>query len=93
MVTVRSDTSTVDPLLDRTATKCVVDNCSVAARMILYYHYFREKYGRQIIMSDAYVWSVDDVRCFDVAMKTPRDLYSKERLLGESAAQWQARKQ
>lgn len=44
-------------------------------------------------MSDAYVWSVDDVRCFDVAMKTPRDLYSKERLLGESAAQWQARKQ
>ena len=43
-------------------------------------------------MSDAYDWADDASRCYDLAIKTLRDRYLKERLEGETAAQWVARK-
>ena len=75
MVTVPSDTSTVDSLLDRTVTKFAVDKCSAAASMILYYDDLRKIKGRQSKVGDAYVWPDDAVRCLDYSNKTLRDLY------------------
>ena len=44
-------------------------------------------------MSDAYDWADDASRCYDLAIKTLRDRYLKERLEGETAAHWEARNQ
>jgi len=44
-------------------------------------------------MSDAYDWADDAARCYDLAIKTLRDRYLKERLEGETAAHWEARNQ
>ena len=51
------------------------------------------KYVRLIKMSDAYDWADDASRCYDLAIKTQRDRYLKERLEGETAAHWEARNQ
>ena len=43
--------------------------------------------------TDKYDWADDAARCYDLAIKTLREQYLAESLPGESAAQWQARKQ
>ena len=49
------------------------------------------KYGQLKRMSDAYDWADDASRCYDLAIKTLRDRYLKERHEGETAAHWEAR--
>ena len=49
------------------------------------------KYGPAIKMSDTYDWADDAARFYDLAIKTLRDRYLKERLEGEMAGQWLAR--
>ena len=44
-------------------------------------------------MSDAYDWADDAARCYDLAVETLREQYLGERFPGETAVQWQARKQ
>jgi hypothetical protein len=39
-------------------------------------------------MSDTYGWADDAARFYDLAIKTLRDRYLKERLEGETAGQW-----
>ena len=62
--------------------------------MVIDYGDLREKIraGKKM-MSDAYDWADDASRCYDLAIKTLRDRYLKERLEGETAAHWEARNQ
>ena len=70
----------------------VVDNCSVAARMIIDYGDLREKIRAAKKMRDAYDSADDALRCYDLAIKTLREQYLSESLPGETVAQWIARK-
>jgi len=38
-------------------------------------------------------WADDSARCYDLAVETLREQYLAERFPGETAAQWQERKQ
>ncbi len=61
--------------------------------MIIDYGDLRKKYGPQKNMNDVYEWADDASRCYDLAIKTLRDRYLKERLEGETAAHWEERNQ
>ncbi len=44
-------------------------------------------------MATDYDWADDAARCYDLAIETMRERYLAERLPGETAEQWQERKQ
>jgi len=44
-------------------------------------------------VTSGYDWADDAARCYDLAVETLREQYLAERLPGETATQWQERKQ
>jgi hypothetical protein len=51
----------------------VIDNCPVAARMIIDYGNFRKRIRPPKNMSDAHDWADDAARCYDLAVEMLRE--------------------